>query len=1252
MSADPVDFNMDCFNMREIPNRNNTNALNILCNTLELEDPYRYLHYNKMEFTYSPRCVINKNRSRIDFFLVSSNTINKVTSCEIVNTLQNSLFDHKAIKLEFNKKVFNKLRKQKISNKILKSDILEILVYCAGAETYLQHRQNRFDNIYENKLLLVGEIKRNLINAGLSWDEKPGTAPDPELIRRRNNLINTARYQLQELNFEQVQNIDLEVEPDIFMEVLANNIRNEVCSYQAFYVKEKNAVFNAAVKRLTTLKSNFANNAEEIFALEKQLNDIRDAEMRSELENYAIFEYISAEKMSPKFLDLAKKGRSEAKLSEIKDDDGNVFASESEQKQYILNYFSNIYKRNPEINAYEGCIENFLGETICNKDKVRAAKVSPELRTALENDISITELDNAVEKLKNTSAGGPDGLSVPFVKKFWPVFRKPLWVYTAWCVNKGTLTHNFATASIKLIPKKGDTGTIKNWRPISLLNVLYKVIAKTLNERLNKVSDAVLTRSQKGFTEYRYIQECLINIIENVNYCNKNKVKGFVLALDQAKAFDSVNHAFMTEVYKFFGLGPQFIKMLNVLTTGRNACITWDDGSLSECFDLECGNAQGNAPSPKQFNFGQQILIFKIEFSPVLISIIMPRIPRAVVEMEPPQEQQNQPPQDGQLAQQHPLAEPVEPAPQQGETEDEKIEAFADDATAAGQAEEESVRGVKTILNDFYYLSGLKCNFDKSNIMLVGYDFDGPNPDPVPEWLHNSGFEPVTEIKVLGCIIDSKLTKLTSNFDMAIVKIRNTANFWGRFKLSLPGRIGVAKTLMLSQLSYLGCFLTPTEDQLRSVTQIIGNFIKGGLNVSMEKIFLEVKYGGVGMININDFLIAQQCTWLKKLNNGKDDIYKRTLAQYGYSIPGLAREVVTYENNPGIYGITKAFHTFYLEFLKVEGNIKKAPVLNNPLLKRNDTGTRLLDTDFFRRNIPPIQTNDLAGFTVDKLVTNGRLRSLDEINNFLPVQLSLVTYLRISESIRFWDKSVAPNTNTGTDTGISFANFQMRSKKGSKLYRNILSLTTKKKKESVLKKTLQNYLRVTSMNNHVEIDIGTGIEFFSWWNKGYANNRYKDFMFKFGHNLLGVNNRVANFNENINAGCTFCSLEKNFPVPVESFRHLFFDCPLTNKIHKSVEDRWLVGINAGDEAARGKLWLLGSYTTGNRKTSEFLNTVVGVIQWYIWECKLKKNKLSWSGCSAFGLENLSNMLKVSSRLRESMYNSNLDICRYWRRDGR
>jgi exonuclease III len=91
-SVDPVEVNIDIYNMRALPNRGHSVILNQLCDELDLIDPFRLLHYNKIDFTYAPRSAALVNKSRIDFFLISGSLSRAVNSCNISPALQNKLF--------------------------------------------------------------------------------------------------------------------------------------------------------------------------------------------------------------------------------------------------------------------------------------------------------------------------------------------------------------------------------------------------------------------------------------------------------------------------------------------------------------------------------------------------------------------------------------------------------------------------------------------------------------------------------------------------------------------------------------------------------------------------------------------------------------------------------------------------------------------------------------------------------------------------------------------------------------------------------------------------------------------------------------------------------------------------------------------------------------------------------------------------------------------------------------------------------
>jgi hypothetical protein len=303
----------------------------------------------------------------------------------------------------------------------------------------------------------------------------------------------------------------------------------------------------------------------------------------SKIEGCRDFNIINGEKITPFFLSLATSNKAEAVMSSIKNDDGTEFPSSQDMKNYVRNYYTKLYTPPPppsDENYNENCVRDFLGEEICNSQLVQDSRIPEALARDFERNLSIDELDTSAMQ-GNNSAAGMDGINNAFIKKYWTLLRKPLHKYSDCCHAKGSLTANFRTASIKLIPKKGDTSNIKNWRPISLLSCLYKVISRALNNRLKKARSFIFSRAQKGFTNDRQIQEVLINVIESIAYCKKNEISGAILSIDQAKAFDTVSHRFMHSVYTFFGFGPNFVKLLETLGNNRTACISFDDGSLA-----------------------------------------------------------------------------------------------------------------------------------------------------------------------------------------------------------------------------------------------------------------------------------------------------------------------------------------------------------------------------------------------------------------------------------------------------------------------------------------------------------------------------------------------------------------------------------------------------------------------------------------------------------------------------------------------
>jgi hypothetical protein len=162
------------------------------------------------------------------------------------------------------------------------------------------------------------------------------------------------------------------------------------------------------------------------------------------------------------------------------------------------------------------------------------------------------------------------------------------------------------------------------------------------------------------------------------------------------------------------------INLLSTLGSGRVACISFDDGTVSDPFDLERGRTQGNGPSPCEYNIGQQILLFKLELSPDLASVYNHLlIPRTVL---------------GTIGNIHPsITNSVQNESdirfsQESCSETDKTEGFADDTSVATIFSFQNLLNLKNILSEFAVISGLKCNLDKTAILLIGSKFRMRSP--------------------------------------------------------------------------------------------------------------------------------------------------------------------------------------------------------------------------------------------------------------------------------------------------------------------------------------------------------------------------------------------------------------------------------------------------------------------------------------------------------------------------------------------
>ncbi len=616
-----------------------------------------------------------------------------------------------------------------------------------------------------------------------------------------------------------------------FFGLLVENTRKAGIKMQKTLSRIKGIRILSLETSLKNLKLNYDMNLEQIVDTENQLKVIRDNDLRDRLRDHKIFEHLHAERATPLLLNLARKKCNAETLEVITNDHGEVFDNSDMRGTFIKEFYSKLYEKD---NSVAGEIESFLGGDICSHPLVVESKLKDNERIELDMPISVEELDKALDKANIKSAPGVDGFSYRFIKCFWNIYRYPLFAVATDGLEDNSLPSFFKTAIIKLIPKKGDVTHIKNWRPISLLSNFYKIISWVINTRLQKIVDRVMSRAQKGFTKSRQIQEVIINVMETMDYCSKNGIKGVIVSIDQAKAFDSVSHNYMTKVYKFFGFGDRIIRWLSSIGTGRNAAVRLADDKLSPAFDLGRGHAQGDSPSPILYNLAAQIVIFKIELNP-----LMKRLRTDPV-----------------IIPENFVHAPLYKHKGLGQTNIN--ESFADDSSNLVLLDMESLSELKQVLDNFRTLSGLSCNLEKSFVMRIG-NLNGTISDDIL----GLGFNFVDKITLLGFTLQNYGNISSTNYEKVMIKVENLTRFWERFDLSIGGKLSIYKSLLLPQINYIASILTPPDNVVARLNDTMEKFVAGGLNIRKSKLYSPIKEGGVGMLDLNDFISALQCSWIK-----------------------------------------------------------------------------------------------------------------------------------------------------------------------------------------------------------------------------------------------------------------------------------------------------------------------------------------------------------------------------------------------------
>jgi hypothetical protein len=311
--------------------------------------------------------------------------------------------------------------------------------------------------------------------------------------------------------------------------------------------------------------------------------------------------------------------------------------------------------------------------------------VTQEKNSALLRPITIEEVDQALQDTPKSKAPGPDGFTSDFFHHCWPMIRVEVWEILEDSRATGQVLQALNATFLTLIPKEGQAHHPKQFRPIALCNVIYKLLTKVIARRLKPILPTIISPEQSGYVEGRQIMDNVILAHEVIHSLQKTKTPGMLLKLDLSKAFDKISWEYMRAMLLAFGFDQSWVTWILNLTSSAFFSILIN-GVPSRPFSPSRGIRQGDPLSPFLF---------------IIMAEGLGRSIRAAVE-----------------------SNLLTGLPLHGISPPISHSQFVDDTLLMGTPTVREANSLLAILQTFSDASGLDCNKDKSQIFF----FNTPPP--------------------------------------------------------------------------------------------------------------------------------------------------------------------------------------------------------------------------------------------------------------------------------------------------------------------------------------------------------------------------------------------------------------------------------------------------------------------------------------------------------------------------------------------
>lgn len=575
----------------------------------------------------------------------------------------------------------------------------------------------------------------------------------------------------------------------LLWETLKAYLRGQIISYVSHLNKERRKQIQDLTNSIFNLDRQYAENpTPELYKkradLQSKFNllSTNQAEYLLLRTRGSFYEY--GDKASRLMAHQLKRQAASRLIPRVRDQHQNLVTNPKDINNIFASFYSTLYTSEfpSDITNMEGFLNN-----------LEVPVLEPGDVAVLDQTLEQREIIEAIRAMRSGKTPGPDGYPTEFYKKFENKLAPILLEVFNESLENGSLPPTLTQASISLLLKKDkDPTSCGSYRPISLLNVDAKILAKILACRLESILPKIISDDQTGFIKGRHSFSNIRRLANVIYSPGPSRTPEAVISLDAEKAFDRVEWEYLFGVLKKFGFGKTFIAWTRLLYSSPQACVQ-TNYSRSNFFPLSRGTRQGCPLSP---------LLFAIVIEPLSIAL------KSALSFQ---------------------------GVRRGGVE-HRVSLYADDLLVYVSDPEASAPVIVSLLDDFGAFSGYKLNFRKSECFPINESALKIQQESFPFHLAQSGF------KYLGINITRSFTSLhAANFTPQVNQMKADFQRWGSLPLTLAGRIQSVKMNILPKFLYLfQCLpLFLTKSFFRSVNQSITSFIWANKVPRVNKGFLQ-----------------------------------------------------------------------------------------------------------------------------------------------------------------------------------------------------------------------------------------------------------------------------------------------------------------------------------------------------------------------------------------------------------------------------